>query len=49
VFVTHEPDIAVFTKRTIMLRDGNVFKDFQQETQSAKNALENIPEENDYQ
>jgi len=49
VFVTHEPDIAVFTKRTIMLRDGNVFKDFQQETQSAKNALEKIPEENDYQ
>lgn len=45
VFVTHELDIAVFTKRTIMLRDGNIIKDFQQVTQSAKNALKNIPVE----
>jgi putative ABC transport system ATP-binding protein len=49
VFVTHEPDIAVFTKRTVMLRDGNIFKDFQQKTQSARDALESIPNENDYQ
>ncbi|MBT8281101.1 MAG: ABC transporter ATP-binding protein [Muriicola sp.] len=27
VFVTHEPDIANFSKRTIVLKDGNVLKD----------------------
>ena len=27
VFVTHEPDIASFSKRTITLRDGKIIKD----------------------
>ncbi|HTF81066.1 MAG TPA: ABC transporter ATP-binding protein, partial [Cytophagales bacterium] len=27
VFVTHEPDIALFTQRTIVLKDGNIIKD----------------------
>ncbi len=27
VFVTHEPDIAAFSKRTITLRDGNIISD----------------------
>lgn len=26
-FVTHEPDIAVFSSRTIVLKDGNIIKD----------------------
>jgi putative ABC transport system ATP-binding protein len=27
VFVTHEPDIALFSKRTITLKDGKILKD----------------------
>ena len=48
VFVTHEPDIAVFTSRTIMLRDGRVTKDEKVETQSAQAALESLPASSDY-
>ncbi len=48
VFVTHEPDIAVFTSRTIMLRDGRVMKDEKVETQSAQAALEALPASSDY-
>ncbi|MCQ2251503.1 MAG: ABC transporter ATP-binding protein [Bacteroidales bacterium] len=48
VFVTHEPDIAVFTSRTIMLRDGKVIKDVAMEPQSAKAALEALPKSEDY-
>jgi putative ABC transport system ATP-binding protein len=47
-FVTHESDIAVFTARTIMLRDGHIVKDGPVETQSAKLALEALPVESDY-
>lgn len=43
VFVTHEPDIAVFTNRTVMLRDGNIIKDEAVKTISAKAALNNLP------
>jgi putative ABC transport system ATP-binding protein len=42
-FVTHETDIAVFTNRTIMLRDGNIVKDEVIKTVSAKSALNNLP------
>ncbi len=42
-FVTHEPDIAVFTSRTIKLRDGHIIEDKQIETQSAADALANMP------
>ncbi|MDR2804148.1 MAG: ABC transporter ATP-binding protein [Dysgonamonadaceae bacterium] len=39
-FVTHEPDIAAFTGRTIQLRDGYIVKDTPVSTQSAQAALE---------
>lgn len=47
-FVTHEPDIAVFTNRTILLRDGNVVKDEGIKTLSARAALDNLPTNEDY-
>jgi ABC-type lipoprotein export system ATPase subunit len=42
--VTHEPDIAVFTTRTIKLRDGNIIEDSLVETQSAAKALQEYKE-----
>lgn len=49
VFVTHEPDIAMFSGRTITLRDGKVIKDIKNENvKSAKEALENLPTNDDY-
>ena len=49
VFVTHEPDIASFSSRTIMLRDGKVIKDSQNENKrSAKEVLASLPKEEDY-
>lgn len=47
-FVTHESDIAVFTSRTVMLRDGHIVKNEPVNTQSARAALEALPEEDDY-
>ncbi len=47
-FVTHEPDIAVFTSRTIQLRDGHIVKDEPVTPKSAKAALDAIPVETDY-
>ncbi len=47
-FVTHEPDIAVFTSRTIQLRDGHIVKDEAISSKSAKAALDAIPVETDY-
>jgi putative ABC transport system ATP-binding protein len=47
-FVTHEPDIAVFTSRTIQLRDGHIVKDTAVETKSAKEALGALPKSEDY-
>ena len=46
-FVTHEPDIAQFTTRTIMLRDGKVIKDEAVNTLSAQEFLQNLPQQND--
>lgn len=47
VFVTHEPDIASFSKRTIVLKDGNIIKDFKnQKVQSAAAELAKLPVEN---
>ncbi len=44
VFVTHEPDIASFSSRTIMLRDGKILKDYANEhMRSAKEALAELP------
>ena len=42
-FVTHEPDIATFSQRTITLRDGLVKKDEQIEMQDARAAFESLP------
>ncbi len=46
VFVTHEPDIAVFSSRTVTLKDGRVIKDLKNENvHSAKDALASLPVE----
>lgn len=42
-FVTHEPDIASFSERTITLRDGLVKKDEAHEMQDARAAFEALP------
>ena len=44
VFVTHEPDIAAFSSRTITLKDGKVIKDSKNENiRSAKDMLSALP------
>jgi putative ABC transport system ATP-binding protein len=49
VFVTHEPDIAAFSTRTVMLRDGKVVKDTPNANiRSAKEALATLPHTDDY-
>jgi putative ABC transport system ATP-binding protein len=49
VFVTHEPDIASFSSRTVMLRDGKVIKDSQNENRrSARDVLASLPTAEDY-
>ena len=46
-FVTHEPDIAMFSSRTIVLKDGSVIKDSKNENiQSAAAELAKLPIEN---
>lgn len=42
-FVTHELDIAEFTTRSIILRDGKVIRDEAVNPKSAKEALDNLP------
>src|SRR5215510_15125802 len=49
VFVTHEPDIAAFSGRTITLKDGKVIKDVRnQRIRSAKDVLAALPVAEDY-
>jgi putative ABC transport system ATP-binding protein len=49
VFVTHEPDIASFSSRTIQLRDGMIQKDYKNEhKRSAKEVLADLPSADDY-
>jgi len=49
VFVTHEPDIAAFSSRTITLKDGKVIKDTKNENvKSAKEVLMSLPNNDDY-
>ncbi|MFS2189800.1 ABC transporter ATP-binding protein [Mucilaginibacter sp. Mucisp84] len=49
VFVTHEPDIASFSSRTIQLRDGRIQKDTPNTNQrSAKEVLAGLPITDDY-
>lgn len=45
-FVTHEPDIAAFTRRNVVFRDGRIIKDFVVKNKlSAQSALEQFKEE----
>ena len=49
VFVTHEPDIASFSNRTLTLRDGKLLKDTPNENaRSAKEVLAGLPVSDDY-
>lgn len=49
IFVTHEPDIATFSKRVINLRDGRIVNDrFVNQRASAKEMLAKLPEDSDY-
>jgi putative ABC transport system ATP-binding protein len=44
VFITHEPDIASFSKRTITLKDGKIIKDsINTNVRSAKEVLNTLP------
>jgi putative ABC transport system ATP-binding protein len=43
-FVTHEPDIAAFSNRTIVLKDGNIVQDYKnQKVLSAADQLAKLP------
>ena len=47
VFVTHEPDIASFSSRTIVLKDGNIIQDQKNDkVQSAAHELAKLPKQN---
>jgi putative ABC transport system ATP-binding protein len=49
VFVTHEPDIASFSSRTIQLRDGVIQKDSRNENvRNAREVLDGLPVMDDY-
>ena len=48
VFVTHEPDIARFTKRNVVFRDGHIIRENQvAERLNASEMLKNLPVEED--
>ncbi len=48
VFVTHNPELAAFTSRNIVLRDGKVIKDAPNERiESAKKMLDALPKQED--
>ncbi|MBT8317840.1 MAG: ABC transporter ATP-binding protein [Lutibacter sp.] len=48
IFVTHEPDIAAFSNRTIVLRDGNIIQDYQNpKILSAAEELAKLPKQDD--
>jgi len=47
-FVTHEPDIAEFSSRTIVLKDGNIIKDYKNDNiKSAAKELAKLPKQDD--
>jgi len=49
VFVTHEPDIARFTKRNLIFRDGKMIRELDVTDQySARELLQSMPPTNDY-
>ncbi|PHN99295.1 ABC transporter ATP-binding protein, partial [Rhodobacteraceae bacterium 4F10] len=46
-FVTHEPDIATFSNRTIVLKDGEIIQDYKNyDVQFAAEHLAKLPIEN---
>ena len=48
VFVTHEPDIAAFSKRTITLKDGKILKDkINENISNARQVLDSLPAVNE--
>lgn len=48
VFVTHNPELAQYSSRNIVLRDGKIVSDTCNDSPlSAKEAYENLPKEND--
>lgn len=48
IFVTHNPELASYSSRNIMLRDGKVVSDtYNDEPLSAREALEALPKDND--
>jgi putative ABC transport system ATP-binding protein len=50
VFVTHEPDIAQFTKRSIIFRDGHVIREQKiLDRSNAREMLEKLPASTDYE
>jgi putative ABC transport system ATP-binding protein len=47
-FVTHEPDIATFSSRTIILKDGNIIQDYiNEKVLSAAEELAKLPKQDD--
>ncbi|APQ19002.1 ABC transporter ATP-binding protein [Maribacter hydrothermalis] len=47
-FVTHEPDIATFSSRTIVLKDGDIIQDYKNhKVLSAADELAKLPQEKD--
>lgn len=47
-FVTHEPDIATFSSRTVVLKDGNLVNDYKNTNiQSASDELAKLPIQDD--
>ena len=48
VFVTHNPDLAAYSSRNIVLRDGKVIKDeINNDIKSAKETLDSLPKQED--
>lgn len=48
IFVTHNPEIALYSSRNITLRDGHIESDeYNNDIQSAEEVYRNLPAEND--
>ena len=48
IFVTHNPELAEFSSRNIVLRDGKIISDERNDNiRSAKEVLDSLPVEND--
>ena len=48
IFVTHNPELAAYSSRNIVLRDGKIVSDtFNDRPASAREAYENLPKDND--